>query len=92
MTDTLADLQHRMDAAAEALDFEQARALRDRIALLRAGASAEDAAVADTAGLTRQQPGSMGLGTSRQSVEPPPGWTPPPKPDLKTNGRRGKRL
>lgn len=93
MTDTLADLQRRMDAAAEAMDFEQARALRDRIALIRAGASPDDAAVADTAGLIRQQPGRMGLGTSRQAVEPPPGWTPPPKPDPMTRatGRRTDR-
>lgn len=81
--DELADLQARMEAAAAALDFEEARRLRDRISLLRGGA--------DTAGLTRQQPGAMGLGSSQQRVSPPPGWTPPRKPDPMTQGRSRKR-
>jgi len=79
-----------MEAAASALDFEEARRLRDRITLIRGGASAEDAAQADTSGLVRQQPGSMGLGTSRQRPVPPPDWKPPPKPDLMTSGRKRK--
>ncbi|SFP49745.1 UvrB/UvrC motif-containing protein [Sphingomonas rubra] len=87
MAEDIHDLQMRMDAAAAALDFEQARALRDRIALIRGGASGQAAAQADTGGLTRQRPGAMGLGTSRQQVEPPPGWTPPPRPDPMTRGR-----
>ena len=91
MTETIDDLQRRMNAAAAALDFEQARALRDRIALIRGGADRAAADRADTAGLTRQQPGAMGLGTSQQRVEPPPGWTPPRKPDpmtARTNRRK----
>lgn len=90
MSEELDRLQADMEAAAAALDFEEARRLRDRIALIRGGAAPEDAASADTAGIARQQPGRMGLGSSRQSVEPPPGWVPPPKPDLMT-GRRRKR-
>ncbi|MDR6849992.1 MAG: UvrB/UvrC motif-containing protein [Sphingomonas sp.] len=89
--DELADLQARMEAAAAALDFEEARRLRDRISLLRGGADAAAAASADTAGLTRQQPGAMGLGSSQQRVSPPPGWTPPRKPDPMTQGRSRKR-
>jgi hypothetical protein len=89
--DELADLQARMEAAAAALDFEEARRLRDRICLLRGGADAAAAASADTAGLTRQQPGAMGLGSSQQRVSPPPGWTPPRKPDPMTQGRSRKR-
>lgn len=89
--DELADLQARMEAAAAALDFEEARRLRDRISLLRGGADAEAAQAADTAGLTRQQPGAMGLGSSQQRLTPPPGWTPPPKPDPMTQGRSRKR-
>lgn len=89
--DELADLQARMEAAAAALDFEEARRLRDRISLLRSGADAAAAASADTAGLTRQQPGAMGLGSSQQRVSPPPGWTPPRKPDPMTQGRSRKR-
>jgi hypothetical protein len=79
-----------METAARNLDFEEARRLRDRINLMRGGASAAGAAHADTSGLIRQQPGSMGLGTSRQRPVPPPGWTPPPKPDLMTSGRKRK--
>ena len=55
-------LRQRIRAAAERLDFEEARTLRAQINLLRGGA--EDMAV-DTSGLTRQQPGAMGLGTSQ---------------------------
>jgi len=90
MTD-LEDLQMQMEAAAAALDFEEARRLRDRISLLRGGADTQDAADADTAGLVRQQPGAMGLGSSQQRMTPPAGWTPPPKPDLMTKGRPRKR-
>lgn len=80
-----------MEAAARALDFEEARRCRDRINLMRGGASATEAQDADTAGLTRQQPGAMGLGTSQQQVTPPPGWRPPAKPDPMTKGGKGRR-
>jgi len=86
-------LQRRMEAAAEALDFEEARRLRDQLNLLRGGATAAEAAKADTSGLTRQQPGNMGLGTSQARPTPPPGWRPPPKPDPMTRatGRRHRK-
>ena len=87
MDDTIATLTERMRSAAEAQDFEEARRLRDRIALLRGGADDDAAASADTSGLTRQQPGAMGLGTSRSQLTRPPSWKPPPKPDLMTTGR-----
>ena len=89
--DELDRLHAAMDAAAAALDFEQARALRDRIALLRGGAAPDDLADVDTAGLKRQQPGAMGLGTSQQKVTPPPGWKPPPRPDLMTKNHSRTR-
>ena len=88
MSKTIEDLHAEMEAAARALDFEAASQLRDRINLMRGGASAAEAAQADTSGLVRQQPGAMGLGTSRQKPVPPPGWQPPPKPDLKTSGTK----
>lgn len=88
---TLAELQARMEAAAAALDYEEARRVRDRIGLLRAGASPEDAAAADTAGLTRQQPGKMGIGTSQSKPVRPKGWTRPPKPDPMTAATGRKR-
>jgi hypothetical protein len=88
MTDTIADLQARMDAAAAALDFETARALRDRIAILRGGGDPDGV---DTSGLTRQQPGAMGIGSSQPRYTPPEGWVKPKKPDPMTKGRGRKR-
>ena len=82
--DDIATLHARMEAAAAALDFEEARRLRDQLSLLRGGASAEEAAAADTTDLTRQQPGAMGLGSSRQRMTPAPGWKKPDKPDPMT--------
>ncbi len=90
MDKTVEELQREMEAAASALDFERAGKIRDRINLMRGGASATDAAGADTSGLVRQQPGAMGLDTSRQRPTPPPGWKPPPKPDPMTSRRKRK--
>jgi hypothetical protein len=91
MTDTIETLTAQMDAAAQALDFERARGLRDRISLMRGGATAVEAEHADVAGLARQQPGAMGLGTSRQRVDPPADWKKPAKPDLMTRTRHDRR-
>ena len=93
MTDTIETLQQKMEDAARALDFEEAKRCRDKITLLRGGATAAEAEQADFSGLQRQQPGAMGLGTSRQRSAPPPGWQPPSRPDPMTSGRslRGKR-
>lgn len=73
-----------MDAAAARLDFEEARRLRDRIALIRAGADILDV---DTTGLIRQQPGAMGIGSNRARTVRPEGWTAPKKPGPMTKGR-----
>lgn len=91
MTDTIDTLQARMDAVARALDYEEAKRLRDMISLIRSGATAADAEQADLSGIERQQPGAMGLGTSRQRVTPPRGWKPPAKPDPMTNGHNSRR-
>lgn len=93
MTETIETLHHKMEAAALALDFEEAKRCRDRINLLRGGATPAEANEADFAGLERQKPGAMGLGTSQQRMTPPVGWQPPPKPDPMTSGRstRGRR-
>ena len=92
MTDTLEDLHRRMEAAAAAMDFEEAGRLRDRISLLRGQSEPDPEAEIDTAGLQRQQPGKMGLGSSQQRMVPPQGWTPPPKPDPMTRGHsRGRK-
>lgn len=79
-----------MEAAAAAMDFEEASRLRDRISLLRGAEPGADAEI-DTSGLERQQPGRMGLGTSQQRMTPPPGWKPPKKPDPMTRGRSRRR-
>ena len=79
-------LERQMHAAAAAGNFELAARLRDDLAALRV---ADEAAARGE--LHRQQPGAMGLGSSRQAVTPPPGWTPPKRPDPMTNGRaRGR--
>lgn len=80
-----------MDEAAAALDFEEAGRCRDMLNALRAGASASEVEAAGGAGLRRQEPGAMGLGTSRQQVTPPAGWRAPPKPDPMTTGRPRRR-
>lgn len=84
---SIEDLRRQMEAAAERLDFEEAKRLRDRINLLRGGAADTEV---DTSGLTRQRPGAMGLGTSQSRPERPEGWVPPKKPDPMTKGR-GRR-
>jgi hypothetical protein len=63
--------------------------LRDRINLIRGGASLAEAIAADTADLQRQRPGKMGLGTSQQRMTPPDDWRAPEKPDpmTRTTGR-----
>ena len=83
-------LRRLMEQAAADCRFEEASRLRDRISLLR-GQDEDGAAEVDTAGLERQQPGRMGLGTSQQRVVPPAGWKPPPKPDPMTRGRSRKK-
>ena len=82
-------LERQMREAAAAGQFELAAKLRDDLQAL-----ADVDAARDTGDLHRQQPGAMGLGTSRQAVEPPPGWTPPKRPDPMTANRsrpRGRR-
>ena len=85
MSEEIEDLRLRMEAAAARQDFEEAGRLRNRISLLRGGAIETEAV--DTAGLDRQQPGKMGLGTSQQRLTPPDGWKPPRKPGPMTRGR-----
>ncbi|MES2903219.1 MAG: UvrB/UvrC motif-containing protein [Pseudomonadota bacterium] len=87
MPDSIQVLRSKMRKAADELDFEEARRLRDRINLMLGGASAHDAKIADTAGLTRQQPGKMGLGTGQPRRRPPADWKRPRKPDLRTRDR-----
>ena len=94
VTDTIETLQARMEAAVRALDFEEARRCRDMISLMRGGATAAEAERADLSGVERQQPGAMGVGTSRQRPTVPEGWKPPTKPNPTTARRsshKGRR-
>jgi len=75
-------LERQMHAAAEAGKFELAARLRDELRALQ-----EADAAREQGELYRQQPGEMGLGSSRQAVTPPPGWVPPRKPDPMTTGK-----
>jgi len=70
----IAELRRRMAEAAAADDFETAARLRDALNALT--------------GLRRQVPGRMGLGTDQAVYTPPPGWTPPKKPDPMTSGHK----
>ena len=88
----LEDLRRRMETAAAAMDFAEAARLRDQLSILRGQGGNGDPAEVDTSGLRRQQPGSMGLGTSQQRTPPPPGWQPPKQPDPMTRGvSRGRK-
>ena len=87
----IAALREKMETAALALDFEEAKRCRDKIAMIRGGASPDDAELVDFEGLERQKPGAMGLGTSQQRLTPPPGWKRPAKPDPMTAGRSSRR-
>jgi len=86
MATTRETLEQQMRDAASVGKFELAARLRDELAALR-----EVDAARDTGGLHRQQPGAMGLGTSRQAVEPPPGWVRPKRPDPMTANRSRPR-
>ncbi|MBC6982697.1 UvrB/UvrC motif-containing protein [Caulobacter sp. 17J80-11] len=84
----IAKLEARMARAVEDEDFEAAARLRDEIAWLRRDDRGE---APEGSRLRRQAPGKMGLGTSQETYVQPDGWTPPPKPDLMTRVRKGRR-
>ena len=79
-----------MEQAARAMHFDEAARLRDMISLLRAGGDQAESDI-NPEGLERQRPGAMGLGTSQQRMEPPPGWVRPKKPDLMTRGNNRRK-
>ncbi len=86
MATTRDTLDRQMRAAAAAGNFELAARLRDELAALDVAAAARE-----SGDLHRQQPGAMGLGSSRQAVEPPAGWKPPRRPDPMTANRSKPR-
>ena len=94
---TLSDLEIAMAEAAAKENYAEAARLRNAIQVARQTGLAAAAAVAkdveaDFAGLSRQEPGKMGIGSQVPRREPPAGWTPPKKPDPMTAGhKRGGR-
>lgn len=86
MATTRETLEAQMRAAAEACDFERAARLRDELRAIR---NADEAA--ERGEIFLPAPGAMGLGSSRQALTPPPGWSPPRRPDPMTSGRTRRR-
>lgn len=86
---TIEEVERAMLEAADRNDFEAAAALRNQLLVLRQ-AGEEDGGDGDYAGLKRQQPGAMGIGTQHPHPAAPAGWKPPRKPSpMTTNtGRR----
>ncbi|MBU1305605.1 MAG: UvrB/UvrC motif-containing protein [Alphaproteobacteria bacterium] len=88
----LVELTRQMQAAAEAMDFERATALRNEIARIKGERPLQEGDP-DSVTVGQPPPGAMGLGTQVPVRQPPKGWVKPKKPDLMTNtsNPRGKR-
>ncbi|MET3924012.1 UvrB/UvrC motif-containing protein [Devosia sp. 2618] len=83
----LTELTTQMNAAAEAMDFEKATALRNEIARIKGEAPVQEGDP-DTVTVGQPPPGAMGLGTQVPVRQPPKGWVKPKKPDFMTKGRK----
>ena len=83
-------LEKQMQAAAEAMDFEKATALRNEMARIKGEAPVE-AGDPDTVTVSQPPPGAMGLGTQVPVRQPPKGWVKPKKPDLMTKNVKGRK-
>lgn len=83
-------LEKQMQAAAEAMDFEKATALRNEMARIKGEAPVE-ASDPDTVTVSQPPPGAMGLGTQVPVRQPPKGWVKPKKPDLMTKNVKGRK-
>ena len=78
LEDEIAKLEIRRDAAAAEGDLETAELLTEAIARLRSGES----------GLTLQQPGRMGLGSSQEDYRRDPRRSLPKRADPMTKGHK----
>ncbi|WP_082555402.1 UvrB/UvrC motif-containing protein [Devosia sp. Root635] len=85
----LVELNKQMQAAAEAMDFEKATALRNEMARLKGEAPVQPGDP-DTVTVSQPPPGAMGLGTQVPVRQPPKGWVKPKKPDFMTGGKGRK--
>ena len=86
----LVALEKQMQAAAEAMDFEDATRLRNEMARIR-GEAPVQAGDPDTVTVSQPPPGAMGLGTQVPVRQPPKGWVKPKKPDLLTKNVKGRK-
>ena len=77
----LVALEKQMQAAAEAMDFEEATRLRNEMARIK-GETPIAPDDPDTVTVSQPPPGAMGLGTQVPVRQPPKGWVKPKKPDL----------
>jgi hypothetical protein len=84
INEKLVALGRQMQAAAEAMDFEKATALRDEMARLKGEAPVSEGDP-DTVTVGQPPPGAMGLGTQVPVRQPPKGWVKPRKPDPMTS-------
>ncbi|SEQ15229.1 UvrB/uvrC motif-containing protein [Devosia sp. YR412] len=84
INEKLLALGKEMAAAADAMDFEKATALRNEMARIK-GEAPIAPGDADTVTVSQPPPGAMGLGTQVPVRQPPKGWVKPKKPDLMTN-------
>ena len=90
----LENLRKRMQAAAEAMDFEEAARLRNEIEHWSNRGPAEASGgedIAPDSTVSQPPPGAMGLGTHMPVAEPPKGWVKPKKPDPLTSNVKGRR-
>ena len=90
INERLVALEKQMQAAAEAMDFETATALRNEMARIKGEAPVE-AGDPDTVTVSQPPPGAMGLGTQVPVRQPPKGWVKPKKPDLLTKNVKGRK-
>ncbi|CAN5346848.1 hypothetical protein BH09PSE4_BH09PSE4_13350 [soil metagenome] len=90
MTD-LSAIEQAMAEAAAREDFEEAARLRNQLFVARAGGGSAESEDADFAGVRRQQPGAMGIGSQHPVPARPADWRPPKKPDPGTANRSRRR-
>ena len=83
-------LEKQMQAAAEAMDFEEATRLRNEMARIK-GEGPVEADDPETVTVSQPPPGAMGLGTQVPVRQPPKGWVKPKKPDLMTKNVKGRK-
>lgn len=90
INEKLVALGKQMEAAAEAMDFEEATRLRNEIGRIKGEVPLQEGDP-DTVTVGQPPPGAMGLGTQVPVRQPPKGWVKPKKPDLMTKGGKGRK-